>query len=220
MSGYIALPKQAIDLTGQRFGRLVALGPIGQTKGTQIIWECLCDCGKIHAVQSTHLRTGHTSSCGCLANELTSRRTRTHGMSRSKIHYIWVAIIQRCCNPSNKGYENYGGRGISMADEWRDSFASFYSYVSGLEHFGTPKYSVDRIDNDAGYIPGNLRWVPRVVQNRNKRDNRIITIDGRSQCLSVWEAELGFKPGTAKRRIYRGWTEEEALSIPVNERRQ
>lgn len=215
---YIILPKQAKDLTGQQFGRLTALGPIGQTPRTQIKWECKCDCGNIVTVSSTHLRTGHTQSCGCLANELTAIRNTTHGQSRSKLHWVWSAIVQRCTNPNCKGYKNYGGRGITIFSRWRESFEEFRDYITGLPSFGTLGYSLDRIDNDKGYEPGNVRWASRVIQSRNSRSNRMITHAGRTQCLQAWADELQMGRSALKMRFRRGWSVEKALTTLIDSR--
>lgn len=160
------------DLTGQRFGRLLVLEvaepkkfPSGQSH-TQ--FRCKCDCGKEVVVLSRNLLTGNTRSCGCLALE-----TRTiHNKWGTKCYRTWDHIIQRCTNEKYTGYANYGGRGITVCDEWRNSFDAFYNHVSKLPHYGEEGRSIDRIDNDGNYEPGNVRWATRSEQNSNKRNSK------------------------------------------------
>ena len=159
------------DLTGQRFGRLVVIRR--SDDGQRLVrWVCLCDCGNESIVYSTHLRTGGTRSCGCLAREtardLASQLDHgtTHGKSWTAEWIIWVAMRRRCSNPNCKDWKNYGGRGITVAPEWQTDFQAF------LDHVGprpSPAFSIDRIDNDRGYEPGNVRWATRLEQAHNQR---------------------------------------------------
>ena len=158
-----------IDITGQTFGRLTVLGrgenhvfPSGQTRPT---WRCLCDCGNEVTVLARNLTTGNTTSCGCFALEC---RT-THNKYGTKVYRAWDHMIQRCTNPNYHGYIYWGGRGIKVCDEWLNSFDAFYSYVSKLPNSDDPKRSLDRINNNGNYEPGNVRWATRAEQNANKR---------------------------------------------------
>lgn len=217
MAKYIDLPKRAINITGERFGRLVAIGPVG-VKRRQICWECLCDCGNLAVVRLSNLRNGTAQSCGCLHREITGAIRRTHGKSHSRVFYIWVAIKQRCSNPNNKAYKNYGGRGISMCAEWRESFDSFFAYVSQLPNFGVKGYTLDRSDNNRGYEIGNMRWATRLEQNRNKRQQKnahLLTHNGKTQPLHAWAVELGMAESTLKGRIDDNWGVERSLTTPI-----
>lgn len=165
---------QLKDITGQRFGRLVVLereedyiSPKGVKK---VRWLCVCDCGNKALVVAEDLRRGHTYSCGCYQKEMTSNASIKHGKRNTKIYHVWQAMKDRCNNPKNKRFRDWGGRGIAIYDEWQDDFQAFYNYVSKLPHFGEAGYSIDRINNDGNYEPNNIRWATRMEQNRNRRN--------------------------------------------------
>ncbi len=159
-------------MIGQRFGRLtvIAEGERPNGKGVKH-WICQCDCGNItRPVSGSSLRLGRTKSCGCIHREGLARRNTTHGKYHTRLHGIWNGMKQRCNNPNNHKYKDYGGRGISVCVEWEDDFGAFYEwsmsngYAEGL--------SVDRIDNDGNYCPGNCRWATATEQRHNRRDSK------------------------------------------------
>jgi hypothetical protein len=174
------MPK-LVDLMGQRFGRLSVTGrapstrkPSGQVS-TQ--WACGCDCGNQVVASTSNLRAGHTQSCGCYKREriveTVGPRSTTHGHTRYGTQTPEYAAlhnaIQRCHNPNDKRYEDYGGRGLTVCTEWRASFEAFLAHVGPKPG---PEYSIDRIDNDKGYEPGNVRWSTAKVQTNNRRPHR------------------------------------------------
>lgn len=212
-STFITLLPHAKDITGQRFGRLVALGPIGRTTGTRkyILWLCQCDCGNTHKVTANNLRSGSTASCGCWLSDRVTAQNKTHGMWNEPIYKIWTGIKDRCTNSAGSHYTRYGARGITICNEWQDSFESFYSHVSQLPHFGEKGYSIDRIDNDGDYEPGNVRWATGTTQSRNRRTNRLITFDGVSRTVAEWAETLDIGGDTLRYRLGAGWSVRDAL---------
>lgn len=171
---------RAIDISGQRFGRLVVLerAPRRGRKNRRAIWVCQCDCGKRCESGADALRSGHTSSCGCLSVD-TAKATHTrHGhaseRTRSREYQAWSNMRARCSGGQPICWKNYGGRGISVCAEWDESFEAFMSHVGRSPGRG---YELDRIDNDKGYQPGNVRWVTKSENNRNRRSRQRIQED-------------------------------------------
>ncbi len=144
-----------VDLTGKRFGRLTVIRRDGEDKFLQAMWLCECDCGIKVRVRGRGLRTGNTKSCGCYRNEATIATHTTHGMRHSRIYNVWHTIKARCFNENNPSYHLYGGRGITVCDEWRE-FVPFYEWAmaNGYEE----NLSIVRINNDGNYEPSNCRW--------------------------------------------------------------
>ncbi len=160
------------DITNQRFERLVVLSQTNRKINRNVVWNCQCDCGNTVEVKAGDLQSGRVKSCGCLKRD-TARALKTiHGMRHTKISNVWIAMKQRCFNPNCKIYKHYGGRGITVCDEWKDDFQAFYDYVSKLPHYGEPGYTLDRINNDGNYEPGNVRWATRKTQNNNRRTSK------------------------------------------------
>lgn len=163
------------DLTGQRFGRLVVIGRAGSDKSNHALWKCRCDCGEIRVVCSGNLLRGMTESCGCFKVDRLKKRNIVHGKRQSRLYGIWINMKKRCSNPIVHNYHRYGGRGITVCDEWMHDFQAFYNWAmeNGYDE-DAPKgqCTIDRIDNDKGYSPDNCRWVDAKTQNNNKSNNR------------------------------------------------
>ena len=196
-----------IDLTGQRFGRLAVIREGGRSPSGKVQWKCRCDCGVTLTVTANALRVGETRSCGCLQREVARATFTTHGMKRTRVYNIWCGILRRCMNPNEPSYPNYGGRGITVCERWR-SFEHFYADMGDPP----PGTSIDRIDNERGYEPGNCRWATKPVQNRNRRGNIRLTFDGRTQVLKDWADEVGIPYGTLYARYQAGLRPPELFS--------
>lgn len=158
------------DLTGQRFGRLTVVSKTDERKDRCVVWKCICDCGNEHFVISRSLLGGKTRSCGCLWNETKGTGRISHHMSDTKLYKKWCGMKRRCYYTSHKSYKDYGGRGITVCDEWKNDFQAFYDYVSKLPHFGEEGYSLDRINNNGNYEPENVRWTTQKEQCANRRN--------------------------------------------------
>lgn len=188
--------RQIVDLTGQRFGRLVALSIAGRKRygsSSKILWLCRCDCGQDHVAKSNQLRLGRTRSCGCLQREVTITRNKTemvtHGMTASRDFRCWASMISRCTNPKTPEYRYYGARGIKVCERWR-AFENFYADM-GPRPRGL---SIERIDTNGDYEPGNCRWATAKEQANNRRNNAIVEYAGRRQNVTQWAEEFGIDP--------------------------
>jgi len=159
-----------IDLTGQKFARLTVLGQATVKKDNKACWHCLCDCGNEIVAVGKSLRTGNTRSCGCYRNDRQKEANKTHGMTHTKLYKRWKAMKDRCYNPNDKGYVNYGSRGIMVCDEWRNDFQAFYDWAMANGY--SEELEIDRENNDDNYEPNNCRWINGIIQNRNRRINK------------------------------------------------
>ena len=166
---------KAKELTGQRFGRLTVIHRKGTTSYGTAAWLCQCDCGNRCVISGASLRRGDSNSCGCLRDEIVSKTQATHRKTKTRLYNVWTHIIQRCYNPKHTAYKRYGGRGITVCDEWRSNFSNFYEWAIATgydEHAAFHQCTIDRIDNDRGYSPDNCRWVDAKTQNNNKSNCR------------------------------------------------
>ena len=197
----------------QRIGRLVVLGQV--CIGPPVVL-CLCDCGNYTEVVASSLlpnRQGYrTLSCGCLRAEGSKP---IHGMCDSAEYQAWHSMKDRCLRPTHKQYHRYGGRGITVCDEWQSSFQSFYDHVGSRPGRG---YSLDRIDNDKGYEPGNVRWATTRQQNRNTRGNTLLTIGNVTRCLVQWAELAGVPARLISHRLQRDWQVVDAVFAPPQPR--
>jgi hypothetical protein len=199
---------------GEVFGRLTVIEEAEKQHG-RIAYLCQCECGNQVIVSANKLRKGHTQSCGCLKKERTSEAKKTHGMQHTTEYNTWIGMKTRCFNPKNQDFKNYGGRGIIVCDEWKDSFETFYTDM-GAKPEG---YSIDRIDVDGNYEPSNCRWATRSEQQRNRTDNHLLTYKEETKTMIEWSDELKIKYSVLKDRITRyQWSVERAFSQPVRPR--
>jgi hypothetical protein len=194
------------DMTGQKFSRLSIVECL-ERGSVAIKWRCVCDCGNETIVAGQSLRRGKSRSCGCLAKEAAT----THGRSRTVEHRCWVSMNSRCSSETNQSYENYGGRGIKVCERWQESFENFYADM-GDRPAG---HSIERIDNNGNYDPGNCRWATTLEQCQNLRITKYVVIDGKRMTITQAARAAGIKKHTAFSRIKRGMDPVRALTLPV-----
>ena len=200
-----------IDLTGRKFGRLTVLGHPSK-RGRMWYWRVRCRCGTEKDVDRSALVGGKTRSCGCLHREVSAAQARKHGMHDTPEYQAWISMKSRCYGRSDGSYDSYGGRGIEVVEEWRDDFTAFYEDVGPRP---SPDHSLDRIDPDGDYEPGNVRWADPTTQARNTRTARTVVLDGEE--ASIYEASKlhGVDPETIWDRVERGWPHEKAVTTPT-----
>jgi hypothetical protein len=205
---------------GHRYGRLLVKALHHQSTGCDpgaAYWLCQCDCGSTSVVSGGHLNSGRTLSCGCLATERLVERSTRHGHRGSYAtpeYRIWSGIKTRCLNPKNNAYRNYGGRGITLHPEWRDDFAAFLTYVGKRP---SPQHTIDRIDNNRGYEPGNIKWATYKDQANNKRSSVKHTVNGETLTLQQWSERLGIGIDKLRYRIWKAGDPIVGISSLINE---
>jgi hypothetical protein len=203
----------AKDFTGLRCGKLVALKRVSRTGSECYRWLWQCDCGR-QVVRHKHSAksSGH---CGCMTHANLSARSTTHGASTTQAYKGWAAMKDRCLNPNNTHYSDYGGRGITVCQRWVDSYENFLADMGPRQ----PGMTLDRHpDPNGNYEPGNCRWASRKQQQRNRRNTVMLTVDGVTKSLYDWCDELGLRVNTVVSRIKRGWDHKRALLEAVDYR--
>ena len=205
-----------LDLLNQRFGKLEVIGQARNSESKRIMWKCRCDCGNIIFALSFHLKNGRTKSCGCLAKQRLKTLAVKHNMSHTRIYRIWKTLRKRCNNPNDTNYKYYGKRGISVCKDWDNDFMSFYNWA--MQNGYEDNLTIDRIDNNGNYEPGNCRWVDMKTQNSNNRNNHKITYNNKTLTLTQWSIIYDIPYQTLATRLHRGWTIEKALTTPIKKR--
>jgi hypothetical protein len=199
-----------LNIAGQRFGKLIAQEYVFSKK-KKAYWKCQCDCGKEHVAPTAYLRIGDVTSCGCAHAPIVALL----GAPAKSFpeHAVWSGMLKRCASPSDKDFKNYGARGIEVCQEWKDSFANFYRDMGQcpIDH------TLERTDNNLGYSRENCKWATVGEQNRNKRTNIHVTINGETRIVSEWLQHYGINKRTYVGRLKSGWAREAALSTPVTE---
>lgn len=191
---------------GDTVGKLLILNVLDNYAGNRDYYYCLCECGEFKHIMAKDVHRGNTRSCGCLQRERARTCNTKHGMRKSKIYGIWNAMKNRCSNKNCPAYMNYGGRGIEVCGRW----LKFENFLADMGERPEGK-TLDRIDNDKGYSPGNCKWSTRTEQARNKRNNHIIAICDISKSLAEWLVIYELSSGAFWRRKYKGWSDEDAL---------
>lgn len=208
-----------IDISGQRCGRLTAIEYTGRkTKpGGNAIWLFRCDCGNYVERPRSMLKYSKTPSCGCYVRERMGNLNKTHGGRNDRLYLVWMDMRRRCSDKKDKNYFRYGGRGITVCDEWQD-YAVFKQWAMSSGYDPTAKHlvcTIDRIDTNGNYCPENCRWVDAKAQNNNRRTNKLIDYRGKTQTLKQWSEELGLNYSLVCKRLSAGWDLERAFFQPA-----
>lgn len=201
---------RVIDMTGMRYGSAIAVEIVGPSKRSGLVWKLLCDCGSTFAAAGGEVRRGSVTCCSACAIERKRAAKTTHGLTNSPEYRNWCAMKARCLNPNVRAFANYGARGVSVCERWRDSFDAF---LADMGPRPTPQHTVDRWPNNSGdYEPDNCRWATRGTQANNKRNNHLISIDGVTQTLAEWSRVAGMTESGMRRRLRRGVAGKELLA--------
>ena len=210
------MANRKVITAGTRFDRWCVIGPAGKDDRGNVLYDCVCDCGTRRRVKGTMLRVGRSRSCGCIRpDQLTKHGEARRGRMTAE-YRIWEGIQRRCNNPSDPVFEHYGGRGIRMCEAW----SSYDAFLSDMGRRPSQRHSIDRIDNDGDYEPGNCQWATQKDQCRNQRSNVWVTYRGERRVLAELVEAHGKDYMRVYQRIRRGWDAERAINEPVHWRGQ
>lgn len=190
-----------IDITGKKYGRITALRIDGRNKAGEIMWRCACDCGAETTIASRSLRSGNTTSCGCYKRMMAKKRLEKHGMSHTHIYQVWCSMKGRCLRSSSKDYPYYGGRGITVCDEWK-CFDAFYEWA--MEAGYKDGLSIERVNVNDGYHPANCTWIRVEKQSENRRNTLKAEYNGEIKRVKEWSRLLGLNYNTVRAYIRQG----------------
>lgn len=214
------MPKP-IDLTGQRFGRLRVIGQarskIAKNGYPIRMWHCKCDCGATLEVMGISLRSGNTKSCGCYQKDRARDIKTKHGGHGERLYSIWGNIKTRCLNPNVPAYKDYGGRGITICQEWLESYEAFRNWCLNNGYKDT--LTIERIDVNKGYEPGNCTFIGKEKQPLNARSNHLVTYKEKTKTLTEWSRELRFGRGNFREKRNRFATDEETINYILSRSR-
>ena len=211
------------DLTGQKFGRLTVLSldhkeqaylSNGKKNGFKYFYLCQCNCGIKKVIVDCSLLSGSTRSCGCLVteNNVIGNKAKTHGKTHTRLYKIWSKIKERCYNPKDIRYKNYGGRGITICNEWLN-FEPFYEWA--INNGYHDNLTIDRINVNGNYEPANCRWVTNKTQARNKTTNKLYTYKNETHCITEWAEITNISESKLRQRLCKlRWSIERAFNTP------
>ena len=200
--------KQRITI-GNKYGRLTVVSSAGKTKDGRQQFFCVCECGKELVVLGKSLKSGNTKSCGCYRHEAGIVANTTHGMSKTHIYRIWASMKDRCFRPKNTNFQRYGGRGITVCQEWL-SFENFWDWAKNNGY--KEGLSIDRINANGNYEPSNCRWITMCEQASNKRSNVFFTFNGETHTMKQWSEITGINYYTMQNRYKAGKTIDEIFA--------
>jgi len=208
------------DLSGNRYDMLSVIRRVENSRDGYVQYLCVCDCGNYKIIKADNLRNGHTHSCGCLKKKMMADKQFKHGGTggrhnkQDRLYSIWRSMISRCYFPSATEYEYYGGRGITVCNEWHNDYSVFRNWA--INNGYSDKLTIDRIDNNGNYDPINCRWVTMKTQMNNKNNNHLIEYNGQVRTLTEWAELIGISRNILSQRINRyHWPIERALTQPV-----
>lgn len=201
-------------VAGTKYGRLTVIEQTGRDKNHKKLYLCRCECGEEKVFIGSRLKSGHTKSCGCLSRDTVIARSTKHSLSRTRAAASWANMMYRCYDPQEAYYHRYGARGIKVCERWHD-LKNFFEDMGERPEGQT----LERINNDGDYEPGNCKWASPLEQSQNTSFNRQLTFNGLTLCLSEWARRAGIKRNTIEGRLDRGWSIEQALTIPPGGKR-
>jgi hypothetical protein len=199
------------DLTGTKFNHLTVIGK-SEHKGAKWkkYWDCLCVCGTVKPITTYAITHQRNKSCGCRKGEGNIGIKSLSGLNKSEFN-SWWSMKNRCYDPNHKNYKHYGGRGIRVCEEWNENFSAF---LNDMGKKPTSNHTIERVEIDKGYYKENCKWATKMEQARNKRNNVIVTFEGKTMCLAEWAEFLGVHRGILAARIRKGWAMDKVLSTP------
>jgi hypothetical protein len=208
------------DISTERFGRLRPVRVVRLNKYNAAVWLCECDCGNLTDAVGIVLRQGRKRSCGCLKKDVSAqsgRRSATHGHARQGAKtpewVAWHTMRYRCLNPRSKKWVDYGGRGITVCDDWTNSFENF---LRDMGYRPSPRHTLERKNNELGYSKNNCVWATMIEQSNNRRSTKMVEFHGRRVGLTILAREHGLDPARVRRRVRMGWSVDRALAEPVH----
>lgn len=213
---------RCVDLTDMVFGRLTVVERGENDSHGAARWVCKCECGTIKLIRGDKIRSGEIMSCGCYQSELRKSKERIeaiskantkHGMSNTKLYYVYNNMMRRCYDINNHKYKNYGGRGISVCDEWRNNKELFFEWANASGY--KEGLTIDRIDVNGIYCPENCRWADQKTQANNRTTNVFLTYNDESKTIAEWADILGIPAGTLWSRKHNGWDDKSIITTPV-----
>lgn len=206
------------DLLNQKFGKLTAKKFVGKNKQYDALWLCDCDCGNEKIVSAGKLQSGHTQSCGCFQRERTKEAHTKHSLyynsegKRSKLYHVWGSMKERCFNKNSKSYPDYGGRGVTICDEWLD-YTNFHKWA--IQNGYKEGLTIERDNNNLNYQPSNCRWIPKSDQSKNRSSVRYLEWNGVTRSVTEWSELTGIPSNVINQRIRRSWDINKSLTTKI-----